>query len=423
MERSGTATQTRPQAHGQRSPGASIAPRRSAPRRSAPEAGREPKRRVLRAPLIAMLAVATVAAVGYAIAPRHHHAPNPAAGLPTPGAVPTAFHITYRVTTDQVVTTEDLWVRRPFEAEDDTYAGPGIAGQPASSVVTRLGRQQLSAGGTTAAVFETGPAAAPFDVRLDALDLPHTQTRAITIVGTGTVAGRSCHLLRTAQPLTSSTFGAVPTTADHTDTCVDGGGLVLSERRVKDGRLVQSREAVTVDTGPAAAGHTVATTGMHIALKDGGGRVLTVDPASRPPGLDFWELAAPPAGFRHLGRFAVVPPHQTQSTGASLVAVVDDVYLRGPDVIVVEQGGTLGAGGLQAPGGGERVSAGALGVGQLSIAPGSSTVTALLARNRTFVRVSGTVPPAQLLGVARALRAQPAGTLVTIPDLTSDVPA
>jgi hypothetical protein len=44
----------------------------------------------------------------------------------------------------------------------------------------------------------------------------------------------------------------------------------------------------------------------------------------------------------------------------------------------------------------------------------------VLTKGSSFVRISGTVPPAQLLAVARALQQQPPGTIQTVPDLTSD---
>src|SRR5205823_5188462 len=69
---------------------------------------------------------------------------KPAVPATARAEVPTAYHIVYRVTTGRVANTEDLWVHRPFEAEDTIYAGSPKRpkdGQAISSIVTRLGRQ------------------------------------------------------------------------------------------------------------------------------------------------------------------------------------------------------------------------------------------------------------------------------------------
>src|SRR5205823_3628561 len=57
-------------------------------------------------------------------------------------------------------------------------------------------------------------------------------------------------------------------------------------------------------------------------------------------------LPVAPAGFVETGRYAVVPPQPRTPLDPSarlrLVSGVRDVYVRGADVIVVDQGGTLG---------------------------------------------------------------------------------
>src|SRR5205085_1271869 len=91
--------------------------------------------------------------------------------------------------------------------------------------------------------------------------------------------------------------------------------------------------------------------------------VVTISDTSRPPGLTFWEPSQAPAGFSHLGRFAVVPPQPpagTRGPPPALSTAIDDVYGRGPDVIVVEQGPAAGARASQPPGG-QDVDLGALG--------------------------------------------------------------
>jgi hypothetical protein len=335
--------------------------------------------------------------------------------------VPLAYHVVYRVTTGSVVSTEELWVHRPFEAEDVVFGGPSAKGEPVSSIVDRLGRQLVRAGGAPG-VFEPAPAPTRFDVRLDAVAGAAIEARALVPRGSQVVAGRRCQVYRSARSLVSTTLAGSPTGADHVDTCVDALGLVLAERRVVHGKVAQERRATAVRAGPEAGDHSYRTSGTRVPLRQGGGAVVTISDTSRPPGLTFWEPAQAPAGFSHLGRFAVVPPQPPMDPAQSsraLVTSVDDVFVRGADVVVVEQGQTLGGAAFQPPTGGRAVDLGRLGQGQVLLSATAPSVTALLG-NGTFVRVSGTLPPQDLTAVARSLEPRPPGTIVTVPDLTSD---
>jgi hypothetical protein len=156
--------------------------------------------------------------------------------------------------------------------------------------------------------------------------------------------------------------------------------------------------------------------------------VTTVSDASRPPGVPFWEAAQAPAGFTHLGRFAVGQgqPQINSSTNTQGavpgIASMVDVYLRGPDVIVVEQGQTLTGAPFPFPVGGRGVGLGALGHGELVLSALASSVTAQTVNRASFIRISGTVAPAELLQFARTLAQQPPGTLTPVPNLTTDGP-
>ena len=331
----------------------------------APAPARGPRRRQTRQarrwrPAVAIVGVAALVAVVAIPALLGHSASSPA-----PVAdVPPAYHIVYRVTTGSIVNTEDLWVHRPFESEDTIYGGPAATGAPISSIVNRLGRQLVKTGGSPG-VFEPSPAPTPFDMRIDAVARAAAANHALVVRGHQTVAGRDCQIYRTAQPLVSTTLTGRPTTADHVDSCIDRQGLLLSERRVQKGRTVQTRQAASVDLGAAAANHPFATSGTHMPLKQGGGAVVTINDDSRPPGTDFWQLAAPPSGYTHFGRFAVVPPQPPADDPVvarkTLVTAVDDVYVAGADTIVIEQGQTAGGAPLKPPIGGTGVDAGRLG--------------------------------------------------------------
>src|SRR5205823_5970424 len=186
--------------------------------------------------------------------------------------------------------------------------------------------------------------------------------------------------VRSAKSLASPLGARVTGAKDYVDSCVTAAGLVVGEWVVSAGKVVRQRVALKVSVGPGAVSdRSFATAGTHVPLKQGGGRVVTLSPTSRPPGPPFWELPEPPGGFVRLGRFAVVPPQPQLSAGppkAGLVTTVDDVFVRGADVIVVEQGETLGGSPIAPPSGGTRVDLGALGSGVTSLSPLASSVTA-----------------------------------------------
>lgn len=397
-------------------PERAVAPRPAVSRRSAPP--RRPWRR--RAALAVVVVAALLAAVVLATRPSGH---GRAVALPAPGAVPSTYHVVYRLTAGGRSSYEDLWVNRPFEADDVIRAGRSADAKVISTSTTRLGRQLLHAGGGQAGVMEMPPQVTPLDVRLDAVLDAGVRSHAVRVRGVEQVAGRRCQVYRTRQSLSAVDLTAVPTASDHVDTCIDAQGIVLAEHGVAGGDPIRDRVAVAVHTGRTATGHRFVTTGTHIPLDMGGGRIVSVTADSRPPGTPFWQLPAPPSGFRLAGRFAVVPPAPTvgKKRGSdATVTEMADVYVKGPDVIVIEQGQAETDGAFNPPSVGQPVDLGPLGTGTLSLSARASSVSALTKGHRYFVRVSGTLPPDRLQSIARRLAPLAPGTLVTIPDLTSD---
>src|SRR3954447_21186683 len=71
--------------------------------------------------------------------------PVPANTMPT-YTVPSAYTVTYAVTTaGSAPTAERVWVRRPFDSVDITYAGSSPDAAPSLVMVYRLGVQVLKA--------------------------------------------------------------------------------------------------------------------------------------------------------------------------------------------------------------------------------------------------------------------------------------
>jgi len=341
-------------------------------------------------------------------------------------AVPTAYSVTYAVTTPGAkTTTERLWVRRPFDSVDITYDGPSTASPPSLVVVNRLGVQVLKAMNAQAALLHVPAAVASADVRPDLVVPAAMRAHRMTVVGRATVLGRSCEVLRTAGSLRA---GPLPTlrAGAHVDTCIDAAGIVLRETQVSGGRTVSDRRAVLVETGAAAVTDApFALSGTPTPYDSGGGAFTPLTLTSRPPGSS-WALDKGLQGFRHVGRFAVVPP-QPQLFGqggngfgsmgmpGGLVTEMDDVFVRGVDVLVLQQGSTLNGATFAAPANSLDVDLGPLGGGQLLLAGNVATVVAEPGNHKGFVRLSGTLPADDLVALMRNLTRQPGGTLTRLP--------
>jgi hypothetical protein len=164
---------------------------------------------------------------------------------------------------------------------------------------------------------------------------------------------------------------------------------------------------VSVQIDPSIADDRFVTPGTPLTIQQGGGSVRPVDAATAPPG-SWWVLTSPASGYSLRGRFAVVPPNQSQgfsdpSARDALIAGFEDVYVRGRDVIVVDQGSTLG--GLppfEPSPGAPPFDFGAPGRGELVVTIGSSLARVSLGQGH-YLRLVGSVSPSELQMVARSL--------------------
>lgn len=254
------------------------------------------------------------------------------------------------------------------------------------------------------------PTASPGDVRADVLELGEP-------IETREVAERRCEVHRFGASLLDGLF----VEGDTVEACIDEIGLVLEEVTTVDGEIVLRRVATDVELAPAVDDSMFVIEGITPrSADDGGGSIQEVTPSSSPPG-EFFVLDDAPPGFEHRGRYAMVPPQDArlddEETRGQYVAGVVDVWVRGVDVLVVDQGGTLGQ---VPPFGthphGELVDdVGALGaLGEIVRLPSGAEVRVLIPPGR-YVKVSGTLEPDEVLAVARSLRATE-GTELTYVD-------
>jgi hypothetical protein len=132
-----------------------------------------------------------------------------------------------------------------------------------------------------------------------------------------------------------------------------------------------------------------------------------------PPG-EFLYLDAAPEGFEHRGRYSVIPAQPDNFSGdpsreGFRQAGVADVWVRGLDVLVVDQGATLlGEEPFTVDAANPRVDLGAFGQGEVRLSGVGNEVRALRGGGK-YVRVAGTLDVDELAAVARALRPGPGG--------------
>jgi hypothetical protein len=326
------------------------------------------------------------------------------------GRVPVAYRIVYRHEDRSggrlSVSTEVLSVRRPFEGRDDTRRAGKIVGTTVNGF-TRVKTERV--------ILALPPAVAPQDLRPDVFVPQAVRDGYAQLRETRRVLGRTCRVVRSA---TESGSGTVPplrkAAGSYIDRCFDDSGMMLEQVSYIGDRLADRRLATRVDESPSFDAKEFDVSGPTLPANMGGGSVKQLTDTSRLPG-SFWMLPSVPKGLSHRGRYAVVPP-QSELTDfehrSSIVATVDDVWVGGPDVLVVEQGGTLGGAAAFGPDANARsVSVGALGSGELLSSYRGTEIRVKTDKAGHFVIVSGTFAPDRLLAIARSLVKEAGGAL------------
>ena len=321
---------------------------------------------------------------------------------------PDSYRITYRVETynDDEVTeaTEVVTVKRPFDARVVTRDSRG---KDARVTVNTFARYAI--GGETFYVQPGAPEAdlRPAAVLPDAVDDGYAEQRELR-----RVAGRLCRVYRIGDSTDSVSLPPLDDLGpDTSDVCVDSSGLVLEEATFTKDELTRRRIATKVDAGPAGANFNVKRPANKPAIV---GSVLELERDSRLPGGDFWQLDDPPPGFKHRGRYAVVPPGQQGfsdvTARGSIITFLSEVWTSGSDAFTIDQGATQGTKPFEADPNARREKVGKYEADVRYSARGSE-VRWLTVRTR-FVRIRGTLPPSRLLAIARSLETVPGGPLL-----------
>jgi len=310
--------------------------------------------------------------------------------------------------------TDVVTVRRPWDSRLESRAGRPPGGKVLSSQVATFGQRVTSTGGGEPALLQLGPVIPASDIRVAPALAPALSSGRLIRREVRRVVDRPCQVYRSGDYL-SATLITPPLSHDYADTCIDEAGIVLEEVLVAGGVPIARRVAVEVAEDPTIDDATFAATGTAIAPKAGGGLMHKLKDGSSPPG-EFLVLDNPPAGFVFRGRYSVIPP-QAENFGEDPTregfrrAEVSDVWENGPDVVVVDQGGTLrGESPFDVDKANATIDLGRFGTGEVRLGAVGVGVRVRLAGGR-YLQVRGTLPPEQLAALARSLRSTVGTTL------------
>lgn len=259
--------------------------------------------------------------------------------------VPRTYRAVYRVENrsggEKVVNTERVWVRRPFASRIETYRGSEPGGERLSIRQSAFGVLVSHGGAAEPLNIAAPPSLATGDVRFDLVLDRALEEKAILRRERRKVYGRPCQVYRAGGPVFAGDLERyVPRTGSYADVCVDANGLIAEELWILDGRPVQRRVAVEVEVDPALDDDLFA---IGVEEKEGfqRGSVVRLLP-EQTEGEPLFVLSSAPEGFERLGRYAVeISPAalpaagQTPGPGPSSLT---DVYVRGADLLVVDQG-------------------------------------------------------------------------------------
>lgn len=305
--------------------------------------------------------------------------------------------------------TERLRVERPFRS----WVTSG-----ASERATDAGTLSTSSDGDRWLTIEVPIATAGGDLRPHLVLDQAVADGLVEALDTRTVGDRECRAYRLGGPVSAGTLtpvGTVP--GERADVCIDSLGLVLQETWWVDDAVVRTRTAVDIDVGvTAGVPSPVPGDAVVLPFEDGGGAVEVIDPEAETGFVEQWRPARLPSGFVFVDRWAVVPPALEARGPAGVprtseLALVTDAWRRGPDLLVIDQGAARPGVGppWDTDAAGTTVDLGAVGSGTLVLDLRMSEVR-IRRPDDGFVRVAGTLPPDDLVAIARSLtRDRPGG--------------
>ncbi len=266
--------------------------------------------------------------------------------------IPTSYRAVYRFENrargELVVTTEKVWVRRPFASRVENWKGAPPGTTRESLRFSAFGVFATSSRGSAAPLnIAAPPGLSSGDLRVDAVLDEAVETKTMLRRERREVYGRQCQVYRVGGPVLAGDIeGYEPGRGTYTDVCVDRNGLVVEEYWVDEGDLLRRRVATEVDIDPPLDRDLFEVVVPENPDVDRGavGRI-DVDPSQ--DGRPLWTFADEPKGFERLGHYAVVRSSQSvpqMSGGLPSVPLTStsEVFVRGPDVLVIDQDPSLG---------------------------------------------------------------------------------
>ena len=325
---------------------------------------------------------------------------------------PSSYRIVYRLeefTGPKVaLSTDKVWVRRPFESRLETWRGAPPGTEELSAQIGRFAMRRNESPAAEPVVIGVPPSTAPSDVRLapaldDALAHGLLERREVR-----RVLDRPCQVYRSGQLLSASSLTR-PTAAEHTDTCVDAAGLVLEELLVVDGEVLSRRVATEVEEDPQLDDGLFVTGPRTLEVADGGGLVRRMGEGLPPGEFLVFDPAAIPAGFERVGRFNIIPSQPENFSDPTREGAREtsfaDVFVRGADHLVIDQGGTLqGVDPFTQDPNAPRIDLGGLGAAEVRLS-GLGVELRVKRSGGQFVRLRGTLDPQELAAIGRSLTA------------------
>lgn len=262
---------------------------------------------------------------------------------------PESYRIDYRVEGyggDAVVVTSDrLFVRRPFESRLESFERPVADDSPSSVQISAFGSISVQGASGERVVVAAPPGPGISDVRLTASLDGALEDERFDLGERREVIGRECQVIRTAVGLSTGDLEPPRSSSEYADTCIDADGLVLEEVLFDGGEPLLRRVATEVEIGVDLEDDLFKTGEPSLPTREGGGFFAELAPGSRAPGT-FYEVVDAPRGYDHRGRYAVVPTQaelfSDDNREGERLTFISDVYVKGPDLVVLDQGGTLG---------------------------------------------------------------------------------
>ena len=360
----------------------------------------------------ALVVVALVAAIASSSTggggSRHATVTLPAVGT----AIPTDYRVVYEVTTPDGTTTEEHIVHRPFGAAVIQRDGHGAITAERWSA---LGELVTRSAGAKAVSVSTAIAPSASDARPDLFADDLVKVGRMTAGAPGEVGGRAC--TRASQPQNVVTQGGATAASGKNGSlpvkvtsCSDRQGIVLEERWASaGGTTLLTKRAIELQLGSDVPAIRIPSADP-LSAAQGNGAVRKLASNEAVPFPETFHLVAP-KGFTFVGRYAVVPVRLAQG-GAAVpaqpgVALYTDVWRRGPDLLLLDQGATTtGSAPFDAKSALGPVEVPGVGTATLAVDLQLAEVR-FIRPHGGFARLAGTIDPKDLVTIADTLTVAP----------------